>query len=135
MNTETAPAPVAQPARSPTDSRRLMGLLFATGLTSMGVEVVWVRFFTPFSGTVVYAFAGILCVYMAATYAGSQAYRRSGAHSHPLSGSWLSLLGFTVLLPVIACNTRWPMPPLAPRAGAAFSWYTASANCSMRLSA
>src|SRR5271170_3228015 len=35
-------------------------LLFATGFTSMGVEVVWIRLFTIALGTVVYAFAAIL---------------------------------------------------------------------------
>src|SRR4029077_10037960 len=30
--------------------------LFLTGLTSLGAEVVWIRQFTPYLGTVVYAF-------------------------------------------------------------------------------
>ena len=41
-------------------------LLFGTGLTSMGVEVVWVRLYTPFLGTLVYAFAAILGLYLVA---------------------------------------------------------------------
>jgi spermidine synthase len=53
-------------------------LLFISGLTSMGVEVVWVRLFTPFLGTVVYAFAGILSTYLAATFVGSYIYRNKG---------------------------------------------------------
>jgi spermidine synthase len=55
---------------------RLLVLLLLTGLTSMGMEVVWVREFTPYVGTVVYAFASILAVYLLATFAGSQIYRR-----------------------------------------------------------
>ncbi len=52
-----------------------MALLFLTGLTSMGMEVIWVRQFTPYLGTMVYAFAGILGVYLAATFIGSRIYR------------------------------------------------------------
>ena len=105
--------PAQNPPKTPGgESRSLPWLLFATGLTSMGVELIWVRMFTPFLGTVVYAFAGILCTYLAGTYAGSQAYRRSTAHERPLDGAWLAFLGFSILLPVAACNTRWLIPPL-----------------------
>jgi spermidine synthase len=51
-------------------------LLFTTGLVSMGMEVVWVRQFAPFLGTVVYAFASILAIYLGATFLGALAYRR-----------------------------------------------------------
>src|SRR5205807_375563 len=54
----------------------LLALLFATGLTSMGMEVVWIRQFTPYLGTMVYAFAAILGTYLAATFLGSRLYRR-----------------------------------------------------------
>ncbi len=50
-------------------------LLFFTGLTSMGAEVIWIRQFTPYLGTVVYAFAAILCIYLSATFIGSRIYR------------------------------------------------------------
>jgi predicted membrane-bound spermidine synthase len=70
-------AAVPEPATPPGVSEpRLLGLLFATGLVSMGMEVVWVRQFTPYLGTVVYAFALILVTYLAATFAGSVVYRR-----------------------------------------------------------
>ena len=42
----------------------LLSLLFTTGLVSMGMEVIWIRQFTPYLGNVVYAFAGILAVYL-----------------------------------------------------------------------
>src|SRR5262245_23848488 len=45
-------------------------LLFLTGLTSMALEVVWIRQFTPYLGTLVYAFAAILGVYLLANFAG-----------------------------------------------------------------
>ena len=47
--------------------RRPIALLFATGVTSMGMEVVWIRQFTPYLGTMVYAFALILALYLVST--------------------------------------------------------------------
>src|SRR5947208_14654789 len=48
----------------PRNSALLM--LFNTGLVSMGMEVIWIRQFTPYLGNVVYAFAGILGTYLLA---------------------------------------------------------------------
>ena len=56
--------------------RMPIALLFATGLTSMGMEVVWIRQFTPYLGTMVYAFALILAIYLVSTFIGSKIYRR-----------------------------------------------------------
>lgn len=52
-----------------------LGLLFATGMSSMGMEVVWTRQFTPYLGTFVYSFALILALYLGATFLGSSIYR------------------------------------------------------------
>jgi spermidine synthase len=95
-------------------------LLFATGITSMGVEVVWVRLFTPFVGTVVYAFATILGLYLGATYFGSwiyrtRIYRTRKSRGDGLSNLWLALLAFSVLLPLAACDTRLRIIPAAAR--------------------
>jgi spermidine synthase len=80
-------------------------LLFLTGLTSMGMEVVWVREFTPYLGTVVYAFAGILCVYLAATFIGSRIYRywssRRGGDSVGESPILWTLLALCALFPLV----------------------------------
>jgi predicted membrane-bound spermidine synthase len=46
------PSPFAIPSH-PADSGKLLALLFTTGLTSMGMEVVWIREFTPYLTTVV----------------------------------------------------------------------------------
>ncbi len=71
-------APVAGQA-SPTMHQMFasstLWLLFATGLTSMGMEVVWTRQYTPYVGTFVYSFAAILAVYLAAMFIGSTIYR------------------------------------------------------------
>src|SRR5205814_8378408 len=55
--------------------RAALWMLFTTGLVSMGLEVVWMRQFTPYLGNVVYAFAGIVAAYLLATFVGSQDYR------------------------------------------------------------
>jgi spermidine synthase len=103
----TAPA-VPQPL-SPGSRRWLHYLLFATGLTSMGVEVVWIRLYTPALGTVVYAFACILGLYLAATYLGSRFYRRTKPAEDAPDGALLALLGFSVVLPLLLCDPRLPL--------------------------
>ena len=55
--------------------RRLLPLLFVTGFAAMGMEVVWMRQFTPYLGTTIYAFAAVLASYLAASFLGSCAYR------------------------------------------------------------
>src|ERR1700691_3505371 len=90
-------------------------LLFATGLTSMGVEVVWVRLFTLFLGTVVYAFAAILGLYLGATYLGSWIYRARKSRNDGVNNLLLGLLAFSVLLPLVFCDTRLPIFPAAAR--------------------
>src|SRR5580692_256416 len=52
---------------SPRRSRAPLLLLFLTGLTTMGMEVIWIRLFTPYVGPVVYAFATILAAHLVAT--------------------------------------------------------------------
>jgi spermidine synthase len=105
----TAPDPAVQvetAGAGPGFERRRVVLfaLFATGFASMGMEVVWVRQLTPYLGTVVYAFAFILALYLAATFAGSILYRRWGqrAVSSPvvtwsLAWSGMGLLGLLSL--------------------------------------
>jgi len=86
-------------------------LLCATGLTTMGVEVAWVRLFTAFLGTMVYAFASILGTYLAATYVGSTIYRSGKSQARWLSGGGLTLLGLSILLALIACDPRIDLIP------------------------
>lgn len=87
-------------------SRSPLVLLFATGLTSMGIEVVWIRQFTPFLGTVVYAFATILCLYLMATLLGSQFYRIwSKRHVQESPLVWI-VIGIAALLSLIAATPQ-----------------------------
>ena len=97
--------PVAKLIANATSGGGIVALLFLTGLTSMGMEVVWVREFTPYLGTVVYAFAGILCVYLTATFIGSRIYRywssrRVGSSVGESPVLW-TLLALCALFPLV----------------------------------
>jgi len=84
-------------------------LLFGTGLTSMAAEVVWIRLFTPSLGTMVYAFAMILGLYLGATYLGSQFYRRLKSTQQGVTGLLFALLALSVVLPLLICDPRLPI--------------------------
>src|ERR1039458_2968578 len=109
---------IEKPASVPTARPLLYGLprvsvlifLFTTGLVSMGMEVVWIRQFTPYIGNLVYAFAGILAVYLLATVMGSRDYRSKAQSSQPgeSASSW-SLLALSALIPLIAVDPFLPL--------------------------
>lgn len=85
-------------------------LLFTTGLTSLGMEVVWTRQFVPLLGPVVYSFATILAVYLFTTALGSQVYR--GWIRLRAAADWrlLALLaGCLALLPLVMADPRIPL--------------------------
>ncbi len=73
--------------------------LFTTGMTSMGMEIVWTRAFMPVLKTQVYSFAGLLFTYLLATGCGSAVYRRHLARGGAVSND--RLLG---LLSLAACG-------------------------------
>jgi spermidine synthase len=98
------PQTKSERSEAATGEGSLLALLFATGLTSMGMEVVWVRQFTPYLGTVVYAFASILAVYLTGTFIGSRIYRRwSLRHSKESTLPW-TLLALSALFPLVAAS-------------------------------
>ena len=87
-------------------------LLFITGLATMGMEVIWIRLFTPYVGPVVYSFAIILVSYLFATFIGSTVYRKSSRSHNPdsqLAWIMLALLG---LLPLITSDPRLHLSPV-----------------------
>ena len=86
--------------------KALLWLLFGTGLTSMGAEVVWVRLYTPWLGTVVYAFATILGLYLIAMDLGSWLYRRMNRYDILESGLLWIVLGFSVLVAFFCADPR-----------------------------
>jgi spermidine synthase len=96
----SAPSPVMP--RS--ESWKLLALLFGTGCTSMGIEVVWIRQFTPYTGTVVYAFAGILGIYLLFTFIGSRIYRRSRAGFAQSGGLPWAMFGTTAVLSTLSAS-------------------------------
>ncbi|MGA3071100.1 MAG: fused MFS/spermidine synthase [Terracidiphilus sp.] len=90
--------------------RAILFFLFTTGLVSMGMEVVWIREFTPYLGNVVYAFAAILAVYLLATVVGSQDYRSRARSRQPgESASAWGLLALFAVIPVVAADPRLPL--------------------------
>jgi len=96
--------PPASTARS--GNQWTLALLFTTGLTSMAMEVVWIRQFTPYLGTMVYAFASILGLYLASTFIGSQIYRYwSRRHQYEEKLTWVCL-GVFALLPLLTADPR-----------------------------
>ena len=96
-------AGAATVSRHPAGNYTLVLLLFIAGFTSMGMEVVWIRQFTPYEGTVVYAFALILVTYLAATFTGSRIYRHWGAKQERETKLLWILLGiFAIVSPVTA---------------------------------
>ena len=80
-------------------------LLFTTGLTTMGMEVIWIRLYTYFVGPLVYSFAKILAVYLAATFLGSTIYRLWSRRDRGRESMllWVSL-AFLGLLPLNTAN-------------------------------
>jgi predicted membrane-bound spermidine synthase len=98
--------------------QRPLLLLFFTGFMSLGMEVVWTRLFTFYMGTVVYAFAATLTIYLAATYLGSSVYRtwaaRTTERGEPQTMRtmrvWLwTALAIAGLLPLVAADPRLPL--------------------------
>jgi spermidine synthase len=100
----------AIPVVHPRFANGTLWLLFATGLTSMGMEVVWTRQFTPYVGTFVYSFATILGVYLAATFIGSSIYRfwsrRQGSRQIGDRSLVWSLLWLVSLVSLLAADAR-----------------------------
>lgn len=104
-----AARPVAAATPLPPSSSWPYWVLFGTGLTSMAVEVVWIRLFTPGLSTFVYAFATILGLYLGATYLGSRFYRRSKHAGRNVSGFMFALLALSVVFPLLICDPRLPI--------------------------
>jgi spermidine synthase len=106
---ETA-APVVPAAPADPNPRHTLALLFLVGFISLAMEVVWIRQFTPHMGTAVWAFATILAVYLAGTFAGSRYYRRWViTHDHSQAALVWALLGIAGLWPLFMADWRLPL--------------------------
>jgi spermidine synthase len=109
----TIPADAGRGSLAGVETSALLAL-FLTGLTSMGMELVWVRQLTPYMGSVVYTFAAILGGYLAATFLGSALYRRwsrrrAGEALPAISPRVWALLSMTAMLPLLAADPRIPL--------------------------
>src|SRR4051794_3640455 len=104
-------AQLSQPRAESSREPGALLLLFTTGLCSMAMEVVWVREYTVYLGNVVYAFATILALYLAATFLGSYMYRRRVRlqETSTFGLPWLPL-GLVALLPLLFADPRLPIP-------------------------
>ena len=103
--------PAVTSTLAPSAGGKTLALLFLSGLTCMAMEVVWVRRYTPYVGTMVYAFASILAVYLLATFVGSVLYRRwSLRHAQESPVVWIWLASFA-LLPLIAAGPSNELDP------------------------
>jgi spermidine synthase len=90
--------------------------LFLTGVTSMGMEVIWMRQFTVYLSTVVYAFATVLALYLAATFVGSWAYRAAPQGRTALAPTAMlawGVLAFMAVLPLAAGDPRLAIHAIA----------------------
>jgi len=82
-------------------------ILFVTGFTSMAMEVVWTRQFTPVLGNVVYAFASLLTAYLLSSCAGSLWYRFDAWRGKAQSvRSIMALSASAGLLPIVLTDPR-----------------------------
>ena len=102
-----ASPPAAVSADIELDQRQsVLVLLFLTGLVTMGMELVWIRLFTPYLGAIVYSFATILASYLLATFTGSRVYRLwSCSHDRESRLAWISL-ALLGLLPLLTADSR-----------------------------
>jgi spermidine synthase len=95
------------PSADSTPASLALAILFMTGFSSMAMEVVWTRTFTPVIGTYVYSFAGLLFVYLWATWVGSWLYRRHVTAGRVVSTARLiALLAVASLLPIVLNDAR-----------------------------
>jgi spermidine synthase len=106
---------VGQETLPAVSSRFALAALFVTGSTSMAMEVVWVRLFTPYLGSVVYAFAAILAIYLLLTFLGTAAYRRTAGTPRGWGTPtvWMAV-AVAALLPLLAADPRLPGLDLGP---------------------
>jgi spermidine synthase len=105
---EPAARPEA-PAPRDADSRIRTLALFATGFTTMGMEVVWMRIYPTVIGTFVYSFATIVSIYLLATAVGSTVYRllRKREFARRV-GLWFPWLCASSLLPLLVASVTFP---------------------------
>ena len=85
----------------------IFAILFITGITSMGMEVTWIRAFMPVLRTKTYSFASLLSVYLLSTWIGSWWYRKKVRQNKLLDTKKLIVsLSICALLPLMMNDPR-----------------------------
>ncbi|NNN06304.1 MAG: hypothetical protein HKL90_10425, partial [Elusimicrobia bacterium] len=105
------PRPAPRTSPEPADRAGLAGL-FVAGFCGMAMEVVWIRLYTPYAGTTIYAFASILAAYLTASFAGAVFYRaaaRRGAAAAAVEIAWIAAAPLS-LLPLSTADPATPIP-------------------------
>lgn len=91
-------------------------ILFSTGFSSMGMEVVWTRAFNNIMGTEVYSFARLVAAYLLSTAIGSYFYRADLKNSSVKSNAWLlAVSAVLAFLPVVLNDSRFAFFPNVTR--------------------
>jgi spermidine synthase len=86
-------------------------ILFFNGFASMAFEIIWTRAFIPTLGNFVYAFAGLLTVYLFATWVGSLIYRKLSSFSKkPSLVDLMAFLTASAFLPIFAGDPQFIEP-------------------------
>jgi spermidine synthase len=116
-----APSPVVFSREFPATASRWRApvplILFVTGFTSMAMEVVWTREFTPVLKTQVYSFAALLFVYLLATWMGSFVYREHLlSHRTWSAATLIALLASAALVPLVVNDPHFGSHWLVPLA-------------------
>jgi spermidine synthase len=108
--TPTLPSLVTAAGPAAANPRIALVALFLTGMLSLGFEVIWIRQLAPYLGPVVYTFATVLAIYLAASFAGARAYRAwPRGTSRAAAWGW-AVAAFVALLPLVATDVRLLLP-------------------------
>ncbi len=99
-----------------------IGILFTTGFCSMAMEIVWVRAFAPFLGSLVYSFATLLVIYLLSNWFGAFLYRLNLAHNQVKSKTLLIVaMAISSCFPLLTANYQF-CSFVGHYLGTAFAW-------------
>lgn len=117
QRTDTIPVELQRPAPGATvDPGWLIlapSILVTTGFSSMAMEVVWTRAFTPVTRTTIYAFVLLLATYLMGTAYGSLKYRRHLLENRTISPrNLLAFLAIAAFLPLFVNDPRLSPTPI-----------------------
>ncbi|MBW1781119.1 MAG: fused MFS/spermidine synthase, partial [Deltaproteobacteria bacterium] len=109
---EEPAATIIEPSHTLTEAfakgKTVCTVLFMTGLTSMALEVIWFRAYTPALKTQVYSFASLVFTYLLSTAIGSFLYRRHlKRHRVVATPKLLGYLSIAVFIPVVTNDPRF----------------------------